>query len=132
MDISKATSLADFLSDISDSPHDFEPPESDYKLVFWDGEERVPLVIEGIDHVAKCITFGDVRRWDPEFITPAQAAAICEVQQGMQADVADFHRLVTTTRAAFEDKLAEEAGFVDYADYDAYWNDLLFEGAPRC
>jgi len=61
--ISKATSLQDFIGEVTPENH-VEHRTDDYKLVFWNGKERVPLVIEGIDHNDKVIVFGDVRRWE--------------------------------------------------------------------
>src|SRR5690348_383532 len=47
--------LQDFVNEMTSRSHDFEPDEGGFQIVAWNGKERVPLVLDGIDYEKKVI-----------------------------------------------------------------------------
>lgn len=54
-------------------------PTREYEIVFWNGKERVPLVIEAIDNAARKIILDDARKY-------------MNIAQGVVEDIADEMR----------------------------------------
>lgn len=121
--LDKASTLSDFLADISDKHHDFEPPEMDYKLVYWNGKEREPLVIEGIDHEAKCITLTDVRRWEGVELTTDQ---IAELDRKARAAKVSARSQYAELQRRYQ--VDEDSHIETLHDSIEYMNDVLARG----
>jgi hypothetical protein len=62
--LSKATTVQDFFNDTLSAETMDHAEVNHFELVLWDGSERVPLIIEGIDYAKQTIVFADARRFE--------------------------------------------------------------------
>jgi len=130
-----AMTLQDFINDLSNSPHDFEPREAEYTIVAWNGKKRVPLVLDGIDHEKKVI----VLTTEPltpysEVTTLVQQLDLPVRDDGTYAEVrANTKKVLEMTdaqRAELERRmlLDHDSKIETLQDAEAYMADVLARG----
>lgn len=131
-DLDRATTLGDFVQEIASERHDFEPKERDYKLVYWDGKERVPLTVASIDHATKCIVFGRIYGGDIEEAEPVDLRNELPEDGGIE-DVPNFHQSARAQYAEQQRRYGVDDAFGAIADptledAEAYMADVLARG----